>query len=60
MIKIQSMEIMNRFVGEYMFMRWVINRFKQELPYAGRIDMFALGNQYSEKACFLIFIFSDK
>lgn len=45
------MQLIPRFSGEYMFMRWVLARFQQELPYAGRVDMFALNNQYSEKVC---------
>lgn len=39
-----------KFNGGYYLLRWILKKYKNELPYNGQIKYFALQNNYSEKS----------
>ena len=39
-----------KFNGGYYLLRWILKKYKNELPYNGQIKHFALQNNYSEKS----------
>ena len=40
-----------KFTGEYELFKWIIKKYKQELPYCGEILEFARQNFYSKDLC---------
>lgn len=40
-----------RFSGSYELLKWVLQKYKSELPYNGEIFRFAVSNRYSENTC---------
>lgn len=40
-----------KFSGSYQFLRWVLYKYKAELPYKGEVKQFAVLNNYCEDIC---------
>jgi len=40
-----------RFSGSYYLLKWILAKYKKELPYGGEIKQFSLQNHYSINIC---------
>jgi hypothetical protein len=40
-----------KFNGSYLFFRWVLQHYKNQLPYNGEVKQFAIENNYCPKIC---------
>ena len=40
-----------KFNGSYLFFRWVLQHYKNQLPYNGEVKQFAIDNNYCPKIC---------
>ena len=41
-----------KFSGNYYLLKWILKKYKDELPYAGQVKEFARENSYSQKIYF--------
>jgi hypothetical protein len=51
MINSEKVDLNIRFNGSYYFFRWILKRYKNDLPYNGQIKQFAIQNNYNNGAC---------
>ena len=45
------MNINIKFNGSYLLFRWILQKYKKQLPYNGEIKQFAIENNYCPKIC---------
>ena len=51
MINSEKVDLNIKFNGDYYFFRWILKKYKNELPYNGQIKQFAIQNNYNNGAC---------
>lgn len=51
MIGDKSIDLNLHFNGSYSLFRWILRKYKKELPYNGEVKQFALANNYCPKIC---------
>jgi hypothetical protein len=43
------LEINIKFTGSYYLLKWILKKYKHELPYIGQVTEFAIKNNYSKR-----------
>ena len=51
MINSKKIDLNIKFNGSYYLFRWILKKYKNELPYIGQIKQFALQNNYVAGVC---------